>query len=84
MRLRTAIYVSVYDFYFVLFFNMNANNNLLSWVFIFLWIPQVQWRALDEINAGSCDGMTYMEIKMNMPEEYEYVVHSFYIYGTLG
>ncbi|KMT02145.1 hypothetical protein BVRB_9g207270 [Beta vulgaris subsp. vulgaris] len=33
--------------------------------------PKVQWRALDEINAGSCDGMTYMEIKMNMPEEYE-------------
>uniref|UniRef100_A0A803M823 CBM20 domain-containing protein n=1 Tax=Chenopodium quinoa TaxID=63459 RepID=A0A803M823_CHEQI len=31
----------------------------------------VQWRALDEINAGACDGMTYLEIKKNMPEEYE-------------
>ncbi|XP_057526901.1 6-phosphofructo-2-kinase/fructose-2,6-bisphosphatase [Amaranthus tricolor] len=33
--------------------------------------PKVQWRALDEINAGACDGMTYVEIKKNMPEEYE-------------
>lgn len=32
---------------------------------------QIQWRALDEINAGVCDGMTYEEIKKNMPEEYE-------------
>ncbi|KAL0289072.1 UNVERIFIED_CONTAM: 6-phosphofructo-2-kinase/fructose-2,6-bisphosphatase [Sesamum angustifolium] len=31
----------------------------------------IQWRALDEINAGVCDGMTYEEIKKNMPEEYE-------------
>ncbi|KAK9689609.1 hypothetical protein RND81_09G071100 [Saponaria officinalis] len=33
--------------------------------------PKVQWRALDEINAGVCDGMTYEEVKRNMPEEYE-------------
>ncbi|XP_027933323.1 6-phosphofructo-2-kinase/fructose-2,6-bisphosphatase-like [Vigna unguiculata] len=33
--------------------------------------PKIQWRALDEINAGVCDGMTYAEIKKNMPEEYE-------------
>ncbi|KAL3681536.1 hypothetical protein R1sor_024492 [Riccia sorocarpa] len=32
--------------------------------------PKVQWRALDEINAGVCDGMTYEEIKVEMPEEY--------------
>ncbi|XP_054798477.1 6-phosphofructo-2-kinase/fructose-2,6-bisphosphatase-like [Prosopis cineraria] len=32
--------------------------------------PKIQWRALDEINAGACDGMTYEEIKKNMPEEY--------------
>jgi 6-phosphofructo-2-kinase/fructose-2,6-biphosphatase len=43
---------------------------------------QIQWRALDEINAGVCDGMTYEEIKKNMPEEYEYALrglplHSF-------
>ncbi|KAF8397252.1 hypothetical protein HHK36_016162 [Tetracentron sinense] len=34
-------------------------------------LPKIQWRALDEINAGVCDGMTYEEIKKNMPEEYE-------------
>ncbi|WCJ34764.1 6-phosphofructo-2-kinase/fructose-2 6-bisphosphatase [Euphorbia peplus] len=33
--------------------------------------PKIQWRALDEINAGVCDGMTYEEIKKNMPDEYE-------------
>ncbi|XP_078446915.1 fructose-2,6-bisphosphatase isoform X2 [Wolffia australiana] len=32
--------------------------------------PKIQWRALDEINAGVCDGMTYEEIKRNMPDEY--------------
>ncbi|XP_043717264.1 6-phosphofructo-2-kinase/fructose-2,6-bisphosphatase-like isoform X2 [Telopea speciosissima] len=31
--------------------------------------PKIQWRALEEINAGVCDGMTYEEIKKNMPEE---------------
>ncbi|KAL5580694.1 hypothetical protein UlMin_013136 [Ulmus minor] len=33
--------------------------------------PKIQWRALDEIYAGVCDGMTYEEIKKNMPEEYQ-------------
>ncbi|XP_022755561.1 6-phosphofructo-2-kinase/fructose-2,6-bisphosphatase-like isoform X2 [Durio zibethinus] len=36
-----------------------------------LGFPKIQWRALDEINAGVCDGMTYEEIKKNMLEEYE-------------
>ncbi len=29
------------------------------------------WRALDEIDAGVCDGMTYAEIALKMPHEYE-------------
>ena len=29
------------------------------------------WRALDEIDAGVCDGMTYAEIAAAMPAEYE-------------
>ncbi|GAB4859265.1 hypothetical protein Ancab_010727 [Ancistrocladus abbreviatus] len=33
--------------------------------------PKIQWRSLNEINAGVCDGMTYEEVKRNMPEEYE-------------
>jgi broad specificity phosphatase PhoE/predicted kinase len=30
----------------------------------------VAWRALDEIDAGICDAMTYAEIKDQLPEEY--------------
>ncbi|KAJ0083371.1 hypothetical protein Patl1_31064 [Pistacia atlantica] len=40
--------------------------------------PKIQWRALDEINAGVCDGMTYEEIRKNMPEEYELVLFLFF------
>lgn len=32
--------------------------------------PKVQWKALDEIQAGVCDGMTYREIKETMPGEH--------------
>jgi broad specificity phosphatase PhoE len=30
----------------------------------------VSWKALDEVDAGVCDGMTYEEIAAGMPEEY--------------
>ena len=30
----------------------------------------MQWRALDEIDAGACEGLTYAEIKAAQPEEY--------------
>ncbi len=30
----------------------------------------LSWRALDEIDAGVCDGMSYEQIRMEMPEEY--------------
>jgi len=30
----------------------------------------IQWKALDEIDAGVCDGMTYEGIAAKMPEEY--------------
>lgn len=35
-------------------------------------LPQtpVTWRALDEIDAGVCDGMTYAEIRDQLSEEY--------------
>jgi broad specificity phosphatase PhoE/predicted kinase len=32
--------------------------------------PYRPWRALDEIDAGVCDGMTYREIENAMPREY--------------
>jgi broad specificity phosphatase PhoE/predicted kinase len=33
--------------------------------------PHAEWRALDEISAGDCDGMTYDEIRERMPLEFE-------------
>lgn len=33
--------------------------------------PSVAWRALDEIDAGVCDGMSYEQIRVQMPDEYE-------------
>ena len=33
--------------------------------------PVVEWRALDEIDAGDCDGMTYEEIQVAFPKEFE-------------
>ncbi len=32
--------------------------------------PALQQKALDEIDAGICDGMTYAEVKRKMPAEY--------------
>lgn len=34
-------------------------------------VPVRSWRVLDEIDAGSYDGMTYQQIKERHPEEYE-------------
>lgn len=33
--------------------------------------PTVEWRALDEIYAGDCDGMTYDEIRQHDPGAFE-------------
>jgi broad specificity phosphatase PhoE/predicted kinase len=35
-----------------------------------LGIEPGEWRALDEINAGECDGMTYAEIETSLPHEF--------------
>ncbi|CAO3595466.1 unnamed protein product [Absidia cylindrospora] len=32
--------------------------------------PKLQWKALDELDAGVCDGMTYEEIEEQYPEDY--------------
>jgi broad specificity phosphatase PhoE/predicted kinase len=36
-----------------------------------LGLPYRPWKALDEIDAGVCDGLTYDEIADTMPQEYE-------------
>lgn len=33
--------------------------------------PTIEWRALDEIHAGDCDGLTYDEIRAQLPGEFE-------------
>jgi broad specificity phosphatase PhoE/predicted kinase len=35
-----------------------------------LGLPTLQWRALNEIEAGTCDGLTYQEIKERSPEDW--------------
>lgn len=35
-----------------------------------LALPAERWRALDEIEAGLCDGMTYDDVRRKMPEEH--------------
>jgi broad specificity phosphatase PhoE len=35
-----------------------------------LTVASRPWRLLDEIDAGTCDGLTYAEVKARMPEEY--------------
>jgi broad specificity phosphatase PhoE len=45
-----------------------------------LGLPFRSWRALDEIDAGVCDGMTYREIADLMPNEYEARVGDKYRY----
>ncbi|KIY91296.1 6-phosphofructo-2-kinase, partial [Monoraphidium neglectum] len=32
--------------------------------------PKVRWRALDEIDAGVCDGLTYAQIAERFPDEF--------------
>lgn len=32
--------------------------------------PKLNWKALDEIDAGVCDGMTYEEIEDKFPEDF--------------
>lgn len=36
----------------------------------FLPYRQMQWKALDELDAGVCDGMTYKEIEQTYPEDF--------------
>jgi broad specificity phosphatase PhoE/predicted kinase len=35
-----------------------------------LGVEPGQWKALDEIHAGICDGLTYAQIERNMPAEF--------------
>ncbi|RZC61250.1 hypothetical protein C5167_023007 [Papaver somniferum] len=57
--------------------NTIKTSSLLSGIVLFgldhtyHWHNQIQWRALNDINVGVCEGMTYKEINKNMHWEYE-------------
>ncbi|KNE69238.1 hypothetical protein AMAG_13622 [Allomyces macrogynus ATCC 38327] len=36
----------------------------------YLRYPKLAWKALDELDAGVCDGMTYEEVEAKYPEDY--------------
>eukprot|EP00803_Ostreobium_quekettii_P000050 evm.model.scf_2262.2 EVM.evm.TU.scf_2262.2 scf_2262:22211-24712(-) len=36
-----------------------------------LHFPKLRWKALDELDAGICDGMTYDEIRETMPDAFQ-------------
>ncbi|KAK9436705.1 fructose-2,6-bisphosphatase [Metarhizium brunneum] len=38
--------------------------------FLPLHYNQLQWKALDELDSGVCDGLTYQEIKDRFPEDF--------------
>ena len=37
----------------------------------FLSYPKLQWKALDELDSGTCDGLTYEEIEERYPEDFK-------------
>lgn len=37
----------------------------------FLQFPKKTWKALDELDGGSCDGLTYDEIAQRFPEDFK-------------
>ncbi|KAK6581974.1 hypothetical protein PZA11_005671 [Diplocarpon coronariae] len=45
---------------------------------------QLQWKALDELDSGVCDNMTYAEIKEEYPEDFEARDHDKYNYRYRG
>ncbi|RKP32501.1 bifunctional 6-phosphofructo-2-kinase/fructose-2,6-bisphosphate 2-phosphatase [Metschnikowia bicuspidata] len=58
----------------------NENVNLTVWTSTlkrtqqtasFLPYKKMEWKALDELDAGECDGMTYEEIEQRFPEDFK-------------
>ncbi|KAI5957084.1 FBP26 [Candida jiufengensis] len=58
----------------------NKHTNLTVWTSTlkrtqqtasFLPYKKLQWKALDELDAGECDGMTYEEIEVAFPEDFK-------------
>jgi 6-phosphofructo-2-kinase/fructose-2,6-biphosphatase 2 len=50
----------------------------------FLNFEQLEWKALDELDSGVCDGLTYAEIEEQYPEDFKQRDEDKYNYRYLG
>ncbi|GMM37799.1 fructose-2,6-bisphosphatase [Saccharomycopsis crataegensis] len=50
----------------------------------YLPYKKLQWKALDELDAGICDGMTYEEIERQYPEDFKARDENKYLYRYRG
>lgn len=50
----------------------------------FLPYKKLQWKALDELDAGICDGLTYEEIEKAYPEDFKARDENKYLYRYRG
>jgi len=50
------------------------------------WLPyeKLSWKALDELDSGVCDGLTYAEIEQQYPEDFKARDEDKYNYRYLG
>eukprot|EP00842_Homolaphlyctis_polyrhiza_P004716 jgi/Hompol1/5245/HPOL_000658-RA len=60
--------------------HMDKNNKLTVWTSTlkrtgetarYIGVQTVQWKQLDEIDSGVCDGLTYAEIEARFPADFE-------------
>lgn len=49
---------------------LKRTNQTAKFVVEKLGFSKLEWKALDEIDAGRCDGMTYREIQKEWPEDF--------------
>ena len=50
----------------------------------FLPFPQLEWKALDELDSGVCDGLTYAQIEQLYPDDFRQRDDDKYNYRYLG
>lgn len=50
----------------------------------YLQYEKLSWKALDELDSGVCDGLTYAEIEQNYPEDFKSRDADKYNYRYLG
>ena len=50
----------------------------------FLTFEKLEWKALDELDSGVCDGLTYTQIEQKFPEDFKQRDEDKYNYRYLG